>query len=323
MNTDQKKPVSLEDVQNQANKMIGRGENPTVNSVIDVIGGRRENVGKYLKAFWDKRDEEAAKIADEIGSSEIGRLLAVEMHNIVTRKTESMRSIINRQKDQLDEWQQLTEAHEAECQERIELAQIEADKQIRLSDEAAQKAIVRADKADTARELSEKETLANQNAAEKEIAMEKQKATTLVEAAKAEANALVSAAMVRLDKSETQCQTLREQVNALNVDEARRQIEHQQYEKALEKLDKLQSDLAEYKTAGVKLTAEAESYKRDITRLTTDLTEAKVRLEKSADAQSLLIEAKNQISQLQHDLTQSEREKQSLSQALAASSGKK
>ena len=47
-------------------------------------------------AFGEKRDQEASKIADEIGSSEIGKLLAVEMHSIVVRKTEAMKEIIER-----------------------------------------------------------------------------------------------------------------------------------------------------------------------------------------------------------------------------------
>ncbi|OES24458.1 hypothetical protein [Alteromonas macleodii] len=83
---EKKKAVSFEDVENVANNMLTKGLTPSVNAIMDVTGGRRENVAGFLRDFWDKRDETTAKIADEIGSSEIGKLLAAEMHTIVLRR---------------------------------------------------------------------------------------------------------------------------------------------------------------------------------------------------------------------------------------------
>ncbi|KZY37733.1 MULTISPECIES: hypothetical protein [unclassified Oleiphilus] len=152
---------------------------------------------------------------------------------------------------------------------------------------------------------------------------EKQRSETLIEAAKAEANSLVVVADKRLGEAEDELKTLRVQVSQLTVDEAKRQIEKEQFKQAQDSLNSVQSDLADQKTQSVKLTAEVAGYEKDVARLTQDLADTKVQLDKASSAQVMLIEAQKQLAQLERDLSQSEREKDSLSHALAATSGKK
>ncbi|OES25744.1 hypothetical protein BFV93_4326, partial [Alteromonas macleodii] len=153
--------------------------------------------------------------------------------------------------------------------------------------------------------------------AEQAVAAEQQKAETLVASAHSEARSLVETAERRLADAETEAKNLREQNRQLTVDEAKRQIEKEQYDQAQQRIAQLQTELAEQKTHVVRLTTENTGYDKDIQRVSGELKEAKAQLVKSADAQVLLIEAQKQVSVLQHDLSQAQREKDSLAQALA------
>lgn len=334
METDSnKKSVTIEDVAVCANSMITNGVQPTVKGVMSLIGGRTDNVAKYLKQFWADFNKETESIIGDLGSSEIGKLLAVEVNNIVIRRTENQKKKISSLELQLEEWQGLLEEQEISCQRKIEEAQALAAKQIEAAEKALAKANEKAEQAIVERDEAKAQAVGAKNNAEaevKEIRMEanntvkaeQQKAVTLVESAKTESASLVAAAEKRVNETENEVRQLREQNRALTVDEAKRQIEKQQFEDAQVKLASLQQQLADERTASVKLSTENNGAAKEITRLSSELAGTKDELKKVGNAQVMLIEAQKQITQLQHDLSQSEREKQSLSQALAVSSSK-
>ncbi len=68
--------VTFDQVEKVASEMMAKGIKPTVRGLMQVIGGKTETVTKYLRDFNDKRDAEVSRMADELGSSEIAKLLA-------------------------------------------------------------------------------------------------------------------------------------------------------------------------------------------------------------------------------------------------------
>ena len=74
--------------------------------------------------------------------------------------------------------------------------------------------------------------------------------------------------------------------------------------------------LANERTTVVQLRTQEESRKAEIERLSGELTDAKSDSKQLAAAQGQLVELQRQISQLQSDLSLSERERESLSVAL-------
>ena len=95
--------VTFEDVAKAASSMLTQGITPSVRGVIAVTGGKTETVSMYLRDFFDKRNAEVIRMADELGSTAIAKLLASEMQTVVDRKTAQLQGIIKEQKDQLNE----------------------------------------------------------------------------------------------------------------------------------------------------------------------------------------------------------------------------
>ncbi len=76
------------------------------------------------------------------------------------------------------------------------------------------------------------------------------------------------------------------------------------------------NQLANERTAIVQLQTQEESHRSEIERLTGELLEIKSDSKQLTAAQGQLVELQRQISQLQSDLSLSERERESLSVAL-------
>nr|AKN36162.1 hypothetical protein [Vibrio genomosp. F6] len=133
---------------------------------------------------------------------------------------------------------------------------------------------------------------------------------------KSEADSLVNAANRRTDKAEQESAGLREQVTLLTVDQAKREIEKAQHEKTLEQHSTTLNELADKRTLIVQLQTQEESRQSEINRLTNELVDVKADSKLLAAAQGQLVELQRQISQLQSDLSLSERERESLSVAL-------
>ncbi|AIS58379.1 hypothetical protein JV59_25540 (plasmid) [Vibrio coralliilyticus] len=312
--------VTFEQVAKAATAMLTQGTKPSVRNVMQVTGGKTETVSKLLRDFNDKRNAEVLKMADELGSSKIAQLLADEMQSVVERKTASLQQMIVDQKTQLDEAIELLEEKENDCQHRIEMSEAKAAQSINEANEKSAKAIERVDnaeeKASKANALSEEAI----REAEKSISDNEKKCELLVTNAKSEAQSLVEAANRRADKAEQESAGLREQVKLLTVDQAKREIEQAQHEKTQEQHTDALNQLANERTTIVQLRTKEESHKSEIERLTGELLEAKSNSKQLAAAQGQLVELQRQISQLQSDLSLSERERESLSVALRSKS---
>ena len=337
--------ISFEQVSSVALDMLSSGIKPTVRNVLKLTGGKTETVSGYLRDFHNKRDAEVSKMADELGSGAIASLLASEIQIVVDRKTKSLTDIVERQKDQIAEMIELLDEKQVSCDHDIKLTE---SKSIQIVDEATNKVKIVSERiviAETEKEQAEKVSIkvqdeskrlvveANENAerlidsikkdADMLVKTADQKSSVLVEASKSEANALVKAANVQMNNAISETQTLRQQVKELTIEQAKYEIEQEQYVQSKEILNTQQIEIADQKTNVVKLQTEKLAFIKDTERLELDLTNAKSVVDKFSQAQAELVSLQKQLSQSQYDLSQSQRERDSLSQALAVSDSKK
>jgi chromosome segregation ATPase len=314
-----KSGISYERVASVIQKMINSNVNPTVRAIMDVTGGKTDTVNKHKFEFFEKRDIEISKMADELGSGAIAGLIASEMQVVVDRRTGSLNVIVERQKEQLEEMVGLLEAKEEDCQTRVDAAEAQS---IKAENDANDKVSLANDKAELAQKAQADIEAASRDIledCEKRILGSQQRAETLVEGAKNEADALVNAANKQTDKAESEARLLRQQVNDLAVEQAKHGLEKAQFEKTQELFSALQIEVAQTKTSLVKLETENHGLNKDVRRLERDLDQHKETTNKFSQAQAQLVELQKQFTQSQHDLSQAGRERDSLSQALSRS----
>ncbi len=301
----QKSSVNYNDVARAAIDMIQQGIKPSVRKVMLVTGGKTDTVSKFLRDFNDKRAAEILTMSDEIGSSNIAKLLADEMITVVDRKTSNLQDLIKEQKIHIDEYVSLLEEVELEAQNRIELA----ESKMTLAIDEAKK---RADLAEARIQTAEKDrdtALANCEKVESRCKSD-------IDKAESEATALVNEITKQLEKAETETKSLREQVKSLSIDAAKRDIESEQHAETKQQLETMREQLADQKTNIVKLTALEAVYQKDITRLETESEHAKKSSEELARVQGQLVELQKQISQQENELASLKRERDSLTTAL-------
>ena len=308
--------ITFDQVEKVASQMITQGVKPSVRGVIAVTGGKTENISKFLRDFFEKRQSEVNKMSDELGSSAIANLLAGEIQVVVDRKTAALQEIITAQKAELDELVELLHEKEKECVYRVEMTEAKADKAVREAEVEIEKANERAENAETlCSDAEAKVQLAEAEAKDTVVAIE-QKTDILIETARSEADSLVRAADKRADKAEQEAVSLREQVKGLSIDQAKREIEQVQYETAQKELVALRQTLSDAKTQVVQLQTQKENQDKETGRLTADLIEIKQDAKALGKTQGQLVEAQTQLSQLKNELALSERERESLALAL-------
>ena len=324
------KGINFDHVSSVALDMLSSGVKPTVRGVLKVTGGKTETVSGLLRDFFDKRDAEVSKMADELGSGAIASLLANEIQVVVDRKTKALAEIVERQKEQIAEMIELLDEKEGDCVHRIELAQAQSIQVINESNEKVKVATARIETAESAQLFAQQELSKVNTETKNEIETVKndsevlvnaaeQKTTVLVDSAKSEAEALVNAANKQIDKAVSETKTLRQQVKEFTIDQAKHEIEQAQFEQTRTNINQLQIEIAEQKTLIVQLQTERNAFVKDTERLERDLVDTKDKAEKLSQAQTQLVELQKQLSQSQHELSQSQRERDSLSQALAVS----
>ena len=306
------KTISFEQIEKVASDMLTQGVKPTVRSVISVTGGKTEVVSKYLRDFFDKRDLDVSKMADEIGSSAVAKLIAGEIQLIVAKRTTQLSEINIRQKEQINELVELLEEKVAELQKikadallSIEIANRDAQQKI-------EKANAKADAAIEAKRIAQTEATEIKLLSDNNIKSEQEKAKALIEVANAKAN-----------NAELESKHLREQVKELFIDEAKRDMQQAEFENMKEQLTQLQLSYAEQKTEVVKLSAEKSAIIKDIERLESDNREYKIVDKEYTKLQTQLLEYQKTITQLTSKINLSERERDSLSLALSRHESKK
>ncbi len=303
---EKRKAVSFDDVEQAASQMLSKGVTPSVRSVQAVIGGKRDNVAAFLRDFFEKRDLEVSKMADELGSSEIAKLLAGEIRLVVDRKTASLSEIIDRQKAQINELVELMEDTEKDAKHQIELSEVKSAQAIEQAKSEIDKHRTVADnKIDAIREQIE------------QAHKERDEALGRIEAAEQKARILVDTEKEKSAQLDQESKALREQVKLLSVDEAKREFQLASLEQMKEQLDKTQDSMAENKTLVVQLSTEKISFEKEVARLTKELAEAKDTATDMSTVQAQFIETQKQLATSQQQLSMSERERESLSQALA------
>lgn len=308
--------VTFAQVSKAATSMLSKGITPTVRNVIAVTGGRTETVSELLRDYNDKRNAEVLKMANELGSSAIAKLLASEVQSVVDRKTEQLQTMFIELKEQRDELIELMSEQEQQATHRVEMAEARATQAIAAANEKTVNAEERAEQAEAksieAIKITEQ---AKQNAAES-IKASETKAELLISNAKSEAELLVNAANKRADKAEQEAVSLREQVKLLSIEQAKRDIEQAQYQQTLIAHQNSVAELADERTKNARLQIQFENQASDILRLTNEIQELRADSKQFSLLQGQYIELQKQLTQSQHDLSQSERERESLSVAL-------
>ncbi|MEZ8029995.1 DNA-binding protein [Enterovibrio norvegicus] len=308
--------VSFEQVSKAATSMLSKGVTPSVRGVIAVTGGKTETVSKHLRDFHEKRNAEVLKMADELGSSAIAKILATEVQTVVDRKSEQLQRTIEELKEQRDEVIELLSEQEKDCRHRVELAEAKAIQSINDAADKIAHAKERAEKAENDASESRVAAAEAKQQAENTIESVETKCDLLIGNAKSEATSLVDAANKRADKAEQEAESLREQVKLLSIEQAKREIEQEQYQQALDIHNRTLTDLVEERTRATKLEIQHESLTANIQRINDELSDTRADSKQLAAVQGQLIEIQKQLSQTQHDLSQSERERESLTLAL-------
>lgn len=297
-------------VESVASKMLAQGITPSNRNIRELTGGRSEHVAKHLNNFNKKRNAEILVLSDEIGSSVIGKLIANEIQNIVERRILALSDIKKEQEERIDELVGILAEKEEDCVERIIVIEEGSQKKISDMQVLHDKAIERANTAESAIKLAEQESSKKQAEAE-----------ALVTSSKSEAQALVDAANKQTEKAEAESYLLREQVKELAIDEAKHELQLVEYHQTKDEINSLRIEVAETKTTMIYSESSKTSLEKDCARLEKELAEAKKESKQLTQSQAELLEAQKQITALQNNLAQSERERESLSRALAVNKG--
>ncbi len=300
--------VNYDTVAQAASTMLQHGSKPTVRAVMAVTGGKTETVAQFLRDFHDKRNAEVLRMADELGSSTMAKLLADEVQTVVDRRTASLKDQILELTERLNESIELLSEKENDCQHRIELAEAHATQRIHDAELRANAAEARIDAAETLVKNAKAELQNAEQNAIRDIQETKAHADLLVSNAQNEARALANAADKRTEKAETETASLREQVKALSIDEATRQLERQQVLDAQLTKDTLKDALSDTKAKIAQLEQALKGAEKDNTRLESDLAEFKIMAKQLPTALAELNEANKQVTILRQKEEQRQKE---------------
>ncbi len=311
------KGITFEEVEKIASGMLLNGIQPTVRGVRSVSGGKSEVVSRHVRDFFEKRDSEVSKMADEIGSGNIAKLIAAEIHTIVEKRTSELSLVNIRQKEQIDELVELLEEQvlvsEKSTKESLELVEsIKSETTLKIEK-------ITSESLDNIKKSEEVLKAANEEKA-KAIAQSAEAqllSTNAIAASKTQAQALVDAADTRAEKAEQESKLLREQVKALSIDEAKREIEKAEHSKTRQLFEQMRLEHAERNTDLVVQQSENRSLIKDITRLEEDNKEYKQLDKDLSVSQTQLVESQKMITDLNGRLSLSERERESLTLTLS------
>jgi hypothetical protein len=298
--------------------MLSQGVKPTVRTVIRLTGGKTETVSRFLRDFYNKRDEEVSQMADELGNSKLAELLATEIQVVIDRKTTALTEIVDRQKAQLSELVELLDEKEEECKHRIDITEAQSVQTVNEMKEKLENNLKILATTVGEKEKAEEEVISIQYKTNKLIAFTEQKSQSIVDASKKETDSHIRLANHQIIKMESETVTLREQVKILTVEAAKHEIKHLHYGQSQKKLEKALISISNQQILIAQLQTENSAINKNNLRLEIDIKESKTKADQFSQVQALIIEKQNQISQLSHDLTQSNRERDSLSQALNA-----
>jgi hypothetical protein len=212
---------------------------------------------------------------------------------------------IDKQRLEIEEYSETIKELELRNESEISLAKSKSDEAIRVSDEKVKVMSVKLD--DAMQEKRDAQLLVEQA---------EQKSQSLIEAAKSESEKLVAAANTERDKSQEEAKQLREQIKTLTIDEAKRELEKVELNRAREQLLLAQSKIAEQNTLLTQVKTQNESLTIEKDRNYSELQEVKVQAKKAIELQTTLLNKEIQISELSRDLSQSEKQIESMTRTL-------
>lgn len=266
--------ISFEQVAKVATNMISQGINPTVRGVMSVTGGKTDTISTHLRDFNVRRNAEVLRMADELGSSAIAKVLANEVQIVVDKRTAQLQTALDETKALSDEFVELMAEQERDCLHRIEMAEAKATLATNEAETKIAQAKERAEAAESQVEEAHKTVIDTQVKADEAVKANENKCDLLIANAKTEAASLVDAANKRADKAEQEAASLREQVKLLSIDQAKREIEEAQHQKMVEVHNKTIAELAQERTLNTKLQTQQETLKAEISRLSNELTQS-------------------------------------------------
>jgi chromosome segregation ATPase len=167
------------------------------------------------------------------------------------------------------------------------------------------------------------EALQEKRDAEMLVKEAERKAQTLIEAANSEAEKLVAAANNERDKSQDEAKQLREQIKELTIDEAKRELEKAESERARDQLSETQSKIADLNTLLTQVQTQNESLTIEKDRNYSELQEAKVQANKAMQLQTQLLTKEGQLGEVNSKLSQAEKQVESLNRTITLLEPKK
>lgn len=248
--------VSFDDISRVASEMLLNGIMPTVRTVINQTGGKTSSVSQFLKDFFAKREMEINSVANEIGSTNMGKILAAEVQSLVHKKTEELQQSKTSTETLLEESIGLLKDNERE----LELFKAKTDKELEeIKEDAINKISLANLKVAKAEKL--------QASHEKTMSELQESLKSSIKVAEQKASALIESADKRTLQAEQETATLRLQVKDLSIDEATRKIERTQYEKMEKALNAIILEKSDQNSVIVRLETEKEYLMKDISRL--------------------------------------------------------
>lgn len=308
----EKATITYERVAEVANNMIVNNDEPSVAKVIAVTGGKRHTVMEFLRVWKERRNQDVQRLANDIGSSKIGQLIASEISIMLDKSNSASLKTIECQKLEIEEYVQTIKELEQRNESEIALARLKSDEVIKASDEKVKQMSTQLEEAKQAK-----------RDAEMAVKVAERKAETLIEAAGSEADKLVAAANTELDKSQSEARQLREQIKVLTIDEAKRELEKVELDRIRNELASHQTKIAELNSLLTQVQTQNESLIIEKDRNYSELQEMKVQANRAIELQTLLLAKEGQLGEVNSKLSQAERQVESLTRTITLLESKK
>jgi predicted phage tail protein len=351
-----KPKATLEEVTKLANEMLKNGVEPTTRNLSVHLQGRTSSIQGFLIEYKNNLEHRKNAIAEEVGSLAVAKLLSQELLLMIDRRNESLTeqvaqltrnldetlSLLSDSEDKLESVLNTTAAQVAEIEtstaSKVEKAQSAVsliEQQLRELKATSEKAI------DDARNHAKAEVLkaealvdaANGRVAQAETelrASREQIKLLSIDVAKREleqreleqAKVTIATLQATLSKQQDQISYTTANLERLTQDRTELKATEAKLGKTAENLTatlvSVRGELAESRAKLAEVNAEKLAFERDTQRLNTDLNSYRQQANQLGSLQAELISVEKQLNQVKLDLSQSEREREILSQALAA-----
>lgn len=309
-NTNQiKSHVDKELVFKTCETLMANGIKVTVGSVSTRTGGNRNSVTTWISEWKSEYNARQLQLAEELGSSEVGKMLSSAIQQMVNLKTERFEEVHTRQKEEI-----------ADINEQIEGIRLDAQRDIDASQTQLNNTLVQIDNQQAKHKLE----LEQKQAKIDELNVEIKLLTDEGEKQSGIHSGIVENLQRQIDKLNDDLKQAREENGTLKLEEAKWALASEEVTRTKEKMIDLQNDLAGEKvqtaTTQAQLSAkESIMSERDIeiNRLREDLKTQQKRITDLERTQTKYTEQVKEVEELKGELRIANKERELLTQQIA------